>query len=141
MAYFRKSVDLSKKCAGELPTVPASDQDPTRILHDDLWSRKLRVVEFVRTDVITGMVLEAGSRMKIEASRGPARVNARVRKWALEAVMGSKKAARAYLKGSGSIRREGEGEGEGEGEKRRAGEQQRRRERRREGEKERKKDK
>ena len=44
---FRKSVDFLKKCAGELPTVTASDQDPTRLLHDDLWSRRLRGVEFV----------------------------------------------------------------------------------------------
>ena len=34
-----------------------------------------------------GMVLEAGSRLKIEAARDRARVNARVRKWSLKAVM------------------------------------------------------
>ena len=45
------------------------------------------------------MVLETGSRQKIEASRDRARVNAKVRKWALEVVMGSKKAAHAFLKG------------------------------------------
>ena len=71
-----------KKCAGELPSIPATDQDPTRILHDDFWSRRLLVVEFVSIEVITGMVLEAGSRLKIEASHSRARVNARVRKWA-----------------------------------------------------------
>ena len=41
--------------------------------------------------------------MKIEASRNRAPVNAKVRKWALEAVMGPKKAAHAYLKGSETI--------------------------------------
>ena len=100
---FRKSVDFLKKRAGELPTIPVSEQDPTRILHDDLWSRRLRGVEFVSIEVITGMVLEAGSRMKFEASRDRARVNAEVRKWALEAVMGSKKAAHAHLKLSETI--------------------------------------
>ena len=44
-----------------MPSVPASDQKPTRILHIDLWSRKLRVVEFVSIELITGIVLEAGS--------------------------------------------------------------------------------
>ena len=43
---FRTSVDFLKKCAGELP-IPVSDQDPTRILHDTLWSRRLRGVGFV----------------------------------------------------------------------------------------------
>ena len=37
--------------------------------------------------------------MKVEASRDRARVTAKFRKWALEAVMGSKKAALAHLKG------------------------------------------
>ena len=32
---FRKSVDFLKECAGEVPSIPASDQDPTRILHED----------------------------------------------------------------------------------------------------------
>ena len=68
---FRKSVDFL--CAGELLTIPAADQDPTRILHDDLWSRRLRGIEFVSVEVITGMVLEAWSRMKFEASRDRAR--------------------------------------------------------------------
>ena len=67
---FRKSVDFLKKCAGELPTILASDQDPTRILH----SRRLRSVDFVSIEVNTGMVHEAGSRLKIEASRDRARV-------------------------------------------------------------------
>ena len=53
-------------------------------------------VEFVSIEVITGIVLEAGSRMKIEASRDRARVNAKVMKWTLETVMGSKKAAHAH---------------------------------------------
>ena len=57
-------------------------------------------LNFVTFEVITGMMLEAGSRKKIEASRVRARVNAKVRKSALEGVMGSKKAAHAYLKGS-----------------------------------------
>ena len=43
---------------------------------------------FVSIEVVTGMVLEAGSRLKNEASRDRARVNARVRKCALEAVEG-----------------------------------------------------
>ena len=30
---FRKFVDFLRKCAGELPTIPASDQDPSRHLH------------------------------------------------------------------------------------------------------------
>ena len=98
--HFRKSVHCLKKCAGELPTVPASDQDPTRLLHDDLGSRRPLGVALVSVKVITGMVLSAGSRMKTEASRDRARVDATVRKWALEAVMDSKKAAHAYLKGS-----------------------------------------
>ena len=46
-----------------------------------------------------GMVLEARSRMKVESSRGRARVKTKVRKCAHEAVMGSKKALHAYLKG------------------------------------------
>ena len=71
-----KSVDCLKKCVGELPT------DPTWIMHDDLWSRRLCGVEFVSFEVITGMVLEVESRMKIEACRDRARVNAEVRKWA-----------------------------------------------------------
>ena len=99
----RKSVDFLKKCAGELPAIPASDHHPTRIVHDDLWSRRLRGVELVSTEVITGMVLEAGSRMKFEASQDRARVNVKVRKWALGAVMGAKKAAHAYLKVSETI--------------------------------------
>ena len=41
--------------------------------------------------------------MKFEASRDRARVNAEVRKWALESVMGSKKVAHAYLKVSETI--------------------------------------
>ena len=45
------------------------------------------------------MVLDAGSRLNVEASRDRTRVNAEVRKWALEAVMGSKKAAHAFLVG------------------------------------------
>ena len=49
-------------------------------------------LEFVSIEVITGMVLEAGSRLEIEASRDRARVNAKVTKWPLEAVMGSKNA-------------------------------------------------
>ena len=44
-----------------MPSVSASDQNPTRILHNDLWSRKLRVVEFVSIELTTGIVLEAGS--------------------------------------------------------------------------------
>ena len=63
----------------------------------------LRGVEFVSSKVITGMVLEVGSRMKFEASRDRARVYAQVRKWVLEAAMGSKKAAHAYLKGSETV--------------------------------------
>ena len=43
-----------------MPSVSASDQNLTRILHNDLWSRKLRVVEFVSIELITGIVLEAG---------------------------------------------------------------------------------
>ena len=82
-----------------LPTIPVSDRDPTRILHDDLWSRGLRGLEFFSSEVITGMVLEAGSRMKFEASRDRARVNAKIRTWAFEAVVASKKAAHAFLKG------------------------------------------
>ena len=39
---FRKSVDFLKERAGDLPTIPISDQDPARILHEDLWSRRLR---------------------------------------------------------------------------------------------------
>ena len=66
---FRKSVDFLRSCAGELLTIPVSDQDPTRILHDDLWSGRLRGVEYVGVEEITDMVLEARSRMKIEASR------------------------------------------------------------------------
>ena len=38
-------------------------------------------------EVITGMVLEAGSRLKIEAARD----RGRVRKWALEAVVPRKR--------------------------------------------------
>ena len=98
---FRKSVEFLK-CAAELPTIPVSDQVPTRILHDDLWCRTLRGVEFVSVEVITGTVQEAGSRMKSEASRDRARVNAKVRKWSL-ARLGSKKAAHAYLKGSKTV--------------------------------------
>ena len=67
----------------------------TRILHDDFWSRRLRAVELV----IIGKVLEGGSRQKFAESRDRARANARVRKWALEAVMGFKRAAHAHLKG------------------------------------------
>ena len=100
---FRKFVEFLRKCAGELPTIHVSDQDPTRILHDDLLSRRFLGVEFVSIEVITGTVLEAGSRMKFEASRDRARVNAKVSKWALEAVMGSKKVAHAHLKGSETI--------------------------------------
>ena len=44
---------MLRKCAGELPTIPVSDQDPTRILHDDLWSRRVRGVELVSIEVIT----------------------------------------------------------------------------------------
>ena len=114
---FRKSVDFLRSCAGERPTIPVSDQDPTRIMHDDLWSRRLRGVEFVSVEAIEVMVLEAGSRMKIEASRDRARVNAKVRKWALEAVMGSKKAAHACLKGLETLNTPallGEDRGDGE---------------------------
>ena len=35
-------------------TIPVSDQDPTRILHDDLWSRRLRGVELFSIVVVTG---------------------------------------------------------------------------------------
>ena len=63
----------------------------------------LRGFEFVSIDVVMGMVQEAGSRMKIEASRDRARVNAKVRKWALEAVTCSNKAAHACLKGSETV--------------------------------------
>ena len=54
-----------------------------------------RGLNFVSVEVTTSVVLEAGSRMKIEAPRD----RARVKKWALEVAMGSKKAAHAYLKG------------------------------------------
>ena len=50
---FRKSVDFLRSCAGERPTIPVSDQDPTRILHDDLWFRRLRGVEFVSVEEIS----------------------------------------------------------------------------------------
>ena len=42
---FRKAYDFLNKCAAELPSILASDQDPVRILHDDLWSRRLLAVE------------------------------------------------------------------------------------------------
>ena len=74
-------------CAGELPNL-AADQDPTRFLH---------AISGLAGSA--GMVLEAWSRMKVETSRGRARVKTEVRKCAHEAVMGSKKALHAYLKG------------------------------------------
>ena len=55
---FRKSVDVLKKCAGDDFCLRVRPE--TRILHN-LWSRKLRVVEFVSIELITGIVLEAGS--------------------------------------------------------------------------------
>ena len=39
-SQFRESVDFLRKCARELPTIPASDQDPTRIQHDDQAQRR-----------------------------------------------------------------------------------------------------
>ena len=76
---------LSEELCRRAAHHPASDQDQTRILDDDLCSRTLRVVEFHSIEVI-----EAGSRLKVEASRDRAREGV--------AVMGSKKAAHAYLK-------------------------------------------
>ena len=70
-AMLVSSVNLlisSRNVRASCPRFPVSDQDPTRILHDDLWSRRLRGVEFVSFEVITGVVLEAGARMKFEAS-------------------------------------------------------------------------
>ena len=43
-------------------------------------------MELVRADILTGMVVGAGSRLKFEAARNRAQVNAQVRKWTVGAI-------------------------------------------------------
>ena len=79
---FLGSVGFLKTCAVELLSILVFDQGPRDLL---------RFVDQVSDGVVTGIVVEVGSRLKIEASRDRARVSSML--------LCAKKAAHAYLKG------------------------------------------